>query len=430
MTSNELFAIGFHHRTLRHRKTLPGGTGSSEYIRTVPVKRLILTLQFATAILASSYGVMFTMLDDYRNEYGIAESGLGFVVAVGFFASFISQVIIAPFADRGRAKQLLVLGFTLTVAGCLGMGFGSTLPVLLVSRIVMGIGAGMALPALRRIVIVADPGNLGTNMGRLLSVDVAGFAIGPMISALTVGPLGIEAPFLLIALAVVAVAIVLSRVQVPETAREDRPVERFAFDLLKIPPVAGAIMIGLALYLMIGTFDSLWAVMMDDFDAPTWMANAGVSLFVLPMIILGPLGGRLAQRVGPYKVGAVGMLFGAVFMSLYGILPGPSLMLGVFLLHTINDGLSVTSAGIAVGISAPAERQAGAQGLLGGLQTLMGGIAASLAGWTYDSHGRATAFFVTAIVMVALVVAGLVLAGPQRWTSGIPRLDEPRPASA
>lgn len=392
------------------------------------MKRLILTLQFATAILATSYGVMFTMLDDYRNEYDIAESGLGFVVAVGFFASFVSQVIIAPLADRGRAKQLLVLGFVLTVLGCLGMGFGSTLSVLLVSRIVMGIGAGMALPALRRIVIVADPEHLGTNMGRLLSVDVAGFAIGPMISALTVGPFGIEAPFLVISAAVVVVAAILSRVPVPETAHEDRPSERFAFDLLKIPPVAGAVMIGLALFLMIGTFDSLWAVMMDDFDAPTWMANAGVSLFVLPMIVLGPLGGRLAQRVGPYKVGAVGMFIGAVFMSLYGVLPGPTLMLGVFLLHTINDGLSVTSAGIAVGISAPAERQAGAQGLLGGLQTLIGGVAASLAGWTYDNYGRTTAFFVTAVVMVALVSTGLVLAGPQRWMSAIPRLDEPEPA--
>ncbi len=392
------------------------------------MKRLILTLQLATAILATSYGVMFTMLDDFRNEYGIAESGLGFVVAVGFFASFFSQVIIAPLADRGRAKQLLVLGFALTVLGCLGMGFGTTLGMLLVSRVVMGVGAGMALPALRRIVIVSDPENLGTNMGRLLSVDVAGFAIGPMISALTVGPLGIEAPFLLIASAVVAVAALLSRVPMPETAHEDRPSERFAFDLLKIPPLTGAVLIGLALFLMIGTFDSLWAVMMDDLDAPTWMANAGVSLFVLPMVLLGPLGGRLAQRVGPYKVGAIGMFFGAIFMSLYGILPGPSWMLGVFLLHTISDGLSVTSAGIAVGIAAPAERQAGAQGLLGGLQTLMGGVAASLAGWTYDAHGRATAFFVTAIVMVALVATGLVLAGSQRWTPALPRLDRPEPA--
>lgn len=383
----------------------------------VPVKRLVLTLQFATAVLSASYGVMFTMLDDYRDAYGIAESGLGLVVAVGFFASFISQVSIAPLADRGHAKRLLVLGFVLTVLGCLGMAFGTTLGALLSSRVVMGVGAGMALPALRRIVIVAEPDNLGANMGRLLSVDVAGFAIGPMISALTVGTFGIETPFLIIAGAVILVAFELSRASIPETTQQLRPTERFAFDLLRIPAVTGAILIGLALFLMIGTFDSLWAVMMSDLKAPSWMANAGVSLFALPMIVLGPLGGRLSQRVGPYKVGAIGMLFGAVFMSCYGLLPSPYLMLGVFFLHSINDGFAVTSAGIAVGMAAPQERQAAAQGLLGGLQTLTGGISATLAGWSYDSYGRATAFIATAIVMVVLVIAGLILAGPRRWST-------------
>lgn len=385
----------------------------------VSVKRLVLTLQLATAVMSASYGVMFTMLDDYRDTYGIAESGLGLVVAVGFFASFISQVAIAPLADRGHAKRLLVIGFTLTVLGSLGMAFGTSLTALLSARVVMGIGAGMALPALRRIVIVAEPENLGSNMGRLLSVDVAGFAIGPMISALTVGTLGIEAPFLIIAAAVILISFVLSRVPIPETTQQMRPTEHFAFDLLKIPSVTGAILIGLALFLMIGTFDSLWAVMMDDLEAPSWMANAGVSLFALPMIIIGPLGGRLAQRIGPYKVGAVGMLFGAVFMSLYGLLPSPYLMLGVFLLHTINDGFAVTSAGIAVAMAAPEERQAGAQGLLGGLQTLTGGLSASLAGWGYDSFGRATAFITTAVIMVILVMTGFIMAGPRRWSTPV-----------
>ncbi|MFM8482903.1 MAG: MFS transporter [Actinomycetota bacterium] len=189
----------------------------------MPVRRLVLTLQLATAVMSASYGVMFTMLDDYRDAYGIAESGLGLVVAVGFFASFVSQVLIAPLADRGHAKSLLVLGFTLTVLGSLGMAFGTNLLVLLLGRIVMGIGAGMALPALRRIVIVADPENLGNNMGRLLSVDIAGFAIGPVLSALTVDTLGIQAPFLIIAGAVVLVAAELFRVAIPETAHDVRP---------------------------------------------------------------------------------------------------------------------------------------------------------------------------------------------------------------
>ena len=108
------------------------------------------------------------------------------------------------------------------------------------------------------------------------------------------------------------------------------------------------------------------------------------------------------------------MIVGASFMCLYGLLPSPYLMMGVFLLHTINDGLSVTSAGIAVGMAAPRERQAGAQGLLGGLQTLTGGVSASLAGWCYHGFGRATAFVGCACVMIVLVATGYSLAGSHR----------------
>lgn len=378
------------------------------------VKRLILTLQVATAIMSMTYGVMFTMLDDYRDEYGISESGLGLVLAIGFFAAFIGQITLAPLADRGHAKRMMIIGFTLVVAGSLVMAFGTTLIALLVGRLVMGVGGGMSLPALRKIVIVSDPDNLGGNMGRLLSVDIAGFALGPMLSAVLIGPFGLASPFLVISAAVVAITVALSRVSVPETAHEDQPSERFAFDLLRIPAVAGAVLIGVALFVMIGTFDSLWALMMEDLEAADWIANMGVSLFAIPMALLGPYGGRLAQRKGPYRVGAIGMTVGAVCMTLYGFLPTPALMLVVFFVHIMNDGFTVTSAGVAVGLAAPAERQAGAQGLLGGIQTLVGGMAASLAGWSYDHLGRGPTFTIAAACILACTATGLVLAGDKR----------------
>ena len=380
----------------------------------MPVKSLVRTLQAATFFLAASYGVMFTMLDDYRDEYGISESFLGLIVAMGFFSSFVGQLSLAPLADRGHAKKLLVIGFTAQIAGLLLMAYGTTAMLLSSGRLLMGIGAGMAMPALRRIVIVADPENLGTNMGRLLSVDVAGFATGPVLAVLTVDRFGIASPYLVLIVAIIGVSLALANLPIPETAVDDQPSEKLALDLLRNRGVLAAVLIGVALYLMIGTFDSLWAVMMEDLDAPSWMANTGVALFVLPMIVLGPYGGRLAQRVGPYKTGAIGMLVGALCMSFYGFLPEPSLMMGVFFLHIVNDGFTVTSAGVAVGMAAPTERQAGAQGLLGGMQTLTGGIAASLAGWSYDSFGRGTTFLATAVIMIVLIALGYSLAGVHR----------------
>ena len=358
---------------------------------------------------------MFTMLDDFRNNFGIAESALGFIVGVGFFTSFLGQVSIAPLADRGRAQRLIILGLGLEVIGCIGMALGETFIILLISRIIMGFGAGSALPALRRVIIVADPENFGRNLGRILSFEVAGFASGPIISVVFAEFFGIPGPFIFLATIISLFVIVVSRIAVPETAKENHPTERFAIDLLKNRAITSGILIGVALFFMIGVFDSLWVLMMDDLDAAQWMANFGVSVFVLPLILLGPFGGKFVQRIGPYRAGSFGMILGAIFMAGYGLMPTPALMMVVFLFHSLNDGFFVTGAGIAVGTSAPLERQAGAQGLLGGMETLAGGVAASFAGVAYDHLGRTTTFIGTGAIMLTLILASRILAG-DNWS--------------
>ena len=358
---------------------------------------------------------MFTMLDDFRNNFGIAESALGFIVGVGFFTSFLGQVSIAPLADRGRAQRLIILGLGLEVIGCIGMALGETFIILLISRIIMGFGAGSALPALRRVIIVADPDNFGRNLGRILSFEVAGFASGPIISVVFAEFFGIPGPFVFLATIISLFVFVVSRIAVPETAEENHPTERFAIDLLKNRAITSGILIGVALFFMIGVFDSLWVLMMDDLDAAQWMANFGVSVFVLPLILLGPFGGKFVQRIGPYRAGSFGMILGAIFMAGYGLMPTPALMMVVFLFHSLNDGFFVTGAGIAVGTSAPLERQAGAQGLLGGMETLAGGVAASFAGVAYDHLGRTTTFIGTGAIMLTLILASRILAG-DNWS--------------
>ncbi|MFZ8891820.1 MAG: MFS transporter [Ilumatobacteraceae bacterium] len=378
-------------------------------------QRIVLTLLFAIGSSSCLYGVMFTMLDDFRNNFGIAESALGFIVGVGFFTSFLGQVSIAPLADRGRAQRLIILGLSLEVIGCIGMALGETFIILLISRMIMVFGAGSALPALRRVIIVADPENFGRNLGRILSFEVAGFASGPVISVIFAEFFGIPGPFIFLATIISLFVIIVSRIAVPETAKENHPTERFAIDLLKNRAITSGILIGVALFFMIGVFDSLWVLIMDDLDAAQWMANVGVSVFVLPLILLGPFGGKFVQRIGPYRAGGFGMILGALFMAGYGLMPTPTLMMVVFFFHSLNDGFFVTGAGVAVGTSAPLERQAGAQGLLGGMETLAGGVAASFSGVAYDHLGRTTTFIGTGAIMLTLILASRILAG-DNWS--------------
>ena len=365
-------------------------------------------------VLASGYGVMFTMLDDWRSEYGIQETGLSMIIAVGFFTSFIAQLTIAPYADRGHARKLMTVGMAANAAGALIMAFGSSLPMFLLGRFVMGVGAGIAIPAIKRIVIVSDPENMGGNLGRGVSIEVGGFAIGPVIAALTVDSINLAAPFILIAVLITIAGVIIARLDITETAIEDRTEERFAIDLLKNRAVLGSILVGVALYVMIGVYDSLWVIMMDDLKAPHWVGNAGVALFGLPWIFFGALGGRIAQKHGPLRVSAFGLALGSLYMTSYGFMTMPYLMLGVGLTQSMLDSLTVTGIGVAVAQATPPERQAGASGLLGGLQTLMGGVAAMSAGTMYEHFGQKFAFTATGVAMAILVSLGCFLVG-KKW---------------
>lgn len=383
-------------------------------------RRLVLSCGALTATFAAGYGVMFTVLDDFRNDYGISAGALGAVVAAGFFTSFLAQVLIAPLADRGHAKRLVFVGIAAEIAGLLIMAVGKDVLVLLAARVVMGVGAGTALPSLRRIVILADPQNLGGNVGTLLAADVAGFATGPAISAVLVGPFGIAAPFVVIAVVTAAFVPFLVRLHVEERHVDAGSEARFAFDLLRNRPYVAALCMGSAVFFMIGTFDALWVIVLDDLDTAEWIANLGIVMFAVPMFFLGSVGGRLAQRVGPFRVGTVGLFAGACFLLAYGNAPSGIVIFWISLAHAICDGLTVSSAGVAVGLVAPAERQAGAQGLLGGTQTLTGGVSALLAGWLYDGHGRAVTYGVAACAMFALIVAARLFAGERFGERSVP----------
>jgi MFS family permease len=375
-------------------------------------RRMILSFCVLDGLFATGYGVMFTLLDDFRDRYGISDASLGAIVAIGFFASFAAQVLFAPLADRGHARRLVYLGMLANIAGVLAMGFGRDALVIGAGRLVMGLGAGTAIPAIRRIVILADPDNLGHNVGMLLAADVAGFAIGPALSAVLVGPFGIAAPFLVIVGATIACLPLIARVRVDEAqAVGQGEGARFAFDLLRIRPYVGALCFGAAVFVMVGTFDSLWVLVLDDLHTADWIANVGITLFALPLIVLGSPGGRLAQRAGPFRVGTWGLLLGALFMFAYGQMPTGGAMFAVAMIHSLSDGLTISASGVAVGMVAPVDRQAGAQGLLGGTQTLMGGIAAIIAGQLYAGVGRGAAYGVCAALMVVLVVVGRHLAG-------------------
>jgi MFS family permease len=98
-------------------------------------------------------------------------------------------------------------------------------------------------------------------------------------------------------------------------------------------------------------------------------------------------------------------------MALYGTLSSPYIMLFVGVLHGVVDGLTITGGSAALALVAPPHRLASAQGVYTGLLTLSGGLAAGVAGATYDRIGQST-YVVCTAVMLFCIATGALLARP------------------
>ena len=75
-------------------------------------------------------------------------------------------------------------------------------------------------------------------------------------------------------------------------------------------------------------------------------------------------------------------------------------------------------------MTVPAERQAGAQGVLGAAQAVSAGLMAVVTGAIYQASGRTAAYAVCALAMVTMVGIGVWLAR-SAWTLKRPLFGSP-----
>jgi DHA1 family multidrug resistance protein-like MFS transporter len=154
-------------------------------------------------------------------------------------------------------------------------------------------------------------------------------------------------------------------------------------------------------------FEALWSLLLEDMGAETWLVGLTLSLFTVPMVILAPIGGRVAQRRGPMRIVTWSILAAAACTFSYGFLPLWAL-LGVSALHAVADSFTLPGNQVAVAVSTRPEQIAAGQGLLGAVGLAVAGLTALVGGAVYDSAGREAVFAGTAAVMLVFLALARV----------------------
>ena len=370
-----------------------------------PVRLVALCLVSATMSLG--YGSIYTLLADLRDRFGFTGTQLGLIVAAGFFAGFAAQLFLGRFADRGHVALMVRGGIAMSVLAMLASAVASQFWAFLVARLLLGLGSGMVGPAIRRLVITRDPAHVGANLGRLAAFDVSGFVLGPLIAAVAAQAFGLRAPFWLLA-AILGVVLLLT-LRLDMAAGPVSAERRVIRDLLAIPAMRATLLVAVGFYVTVGMFEAVWAVLLRDKGAETWVIGLTLSLFTVPIIFLAPIGGRMAQRRGPMKVVTVSLSVAAVCTLSYGLLPSLWMLLGVSIIHAIADSFTMPSNQVAAALAGPPEQASSAQGLLGATGLATAGVTGLLAGALYEAAGRLTVTALSAAVMAACILGAHLL---------------------
>ncbi|MDO8390031.1 MAG: MFS transporter [Actinomycetota bacterium] len=359
-------------------------------------------LLLAAASVGIANSVVFSLLSNLQDKYHFSDAGLGLIAGSGFAVGLVGQVLLAPYADRGHSKRLLIAGLGTAVLGSILFALAGSLLTLVLARMVVGLSNSLFMPASRAIAISISDDDIPKRLGTLSGVELAGFVTGPVVGGMLVGPFGLRTPFLVAGAFALAGALMLAPRTLPEPPMDEE--HRLAFDLLKLPSIRAGVFMCVALFLPVGFYDATLDRYLTDLGGSDKLIGMSFLAYGIPFALLATTGGRLASQKGAMRVAVWGTLLVAPITMGYGFIHVPLIIVGVSAIEGSLQALAVPASQALVAAGAPIGRAAAAQGLAGASNLLVAAVTAYAAGGLYGAVGPEWMFLIA-----GTGVAGFVL---------------------
>ena len=375
-------------------------------------------LAFSMALAALGIDLILPGFPAIRSALGLdaGSTAVAGLITAYFLGLAIGQLAYGPLADRYGRRTSLYLGFGIYALGALATAFSGTLPLLLTSRFVWGLGA--AGPRVVTLAMVRDSFE-GEQMARTMSFVMAVFILVPVVSP-TIGAalVGLGSWRWLFGVCALAAAVMaLWAVRLPETLHPEHRLE------LRIGRLAAAArqVIGnrhtaaytLATTALYGAFASYLASAEIIFGEAFDQAAIFPYLFGGVAAVMGVamlVNARVVERVGTRRLAhivLIGYVAGATALVAIALLTGGHPPLPLFLvgLSTMLSGHALLIPNLNTIAMAPMAHIAGtASSLIGAVQTAVGALLGAILDQSFDGTIRPLAFGFLGYGLIALAM--------------------------
>ncbi len=200
------------------RGTRAGGAEVSASAAWVRLSILFLTV-FVDLV---GFGIVLPLLPIYADRFGASGTQIGILVLSYSAAQLLFSPVWGRLSDRIGRRPILIVGLLGSAASYLVFAYAGSVMVLLVSRIMAGIGGANIPVAQAYIADITPPERRAGNMGLIGAAFGLGFIFGPAIGGL-LAPISSELPGLAAA-GLCGGNAILALFLLPESlGREDRP---------------------------------------------------------------------------------------------------------------------------------------------------------------------------------------------------------------
>ena len=357
---------------------------------------------------ATANSVIFAALGDLQDTYHFADSGLGLIAGAGFLTGFLVQLFIAPFADRGHAKHLIVIGLVLAGVGSVLFSTGTSLTQFIFARAVVGSSFGFVFPAVRALAANLDLNRRGERLGRVASIELLGFVCGPLLGGILIDPIGLSATFLVFGFVALITVMIVAPRPFP-TLVQSGDSQKLSLELLRHPRIVVAVLVVMAIQLPVGVFDALWDRYLTDLGGSNLMVGISFALYGVPFILLSSAGGKIADRGDPQRIALWSMLVVSPFVFFYGFFDILWIVVGLNIFEGIAQAVAYPATIAAVANAAPTGRASAAQGLSGSAGLVGAMMMAFLMPSVYGRFGATTTFGSVFVLMIAFTGAAAIL---------------------
>ena len=152
--------------------------------------RILVALSICHCLNDTLQSVISAVYPLFKEDLGLSFAQIGLITLVYQSAASVCQPLTGLFFDKWPSAWSLPTGMSFTLVGLLSLAFANTLPLVLCSVALVGIGSSVFHPEASRLTSLASDGKRGLAQSLFQVGGNLGGSLGPLLAAVFVAPYG------------------------------------------------------------------------------------------------------------------------------------------------------------------------------------------------------------------------------------------------